>query len=50
MNAYKDQIAPGNELFVWRSSPEAAIIAIATVLAGPTLMDGEEGGLQFAFL
>ncbi len=46
VSAYKDQIAVGDEVFVWRSGPEAGIIAIATVLAPPSLMGGED--LQFA--
>ncbi len=48
VSAYKNQIAPGDEVFLWRSGPEAGIIAIATVLAGPALMGDEEESFQFA--
>jgi MoxR-like ATPase len=48
VRAYKNQIAPGDEVFVWRSGAEAGIIAVATVLAGPALMGAEEEELQFA--
>lgn len=48
ISAYKDEIAPGDEVFLWRSGPEAGIVGVATVLTEPVVMRGEEEGLRFA--
>ncbi len=46
VNQYKQSINPGDAVFVWKSAPEAGIVALATVLSVPAVM--EQDGLQFA--
>lgn len=48
VNQYKQSIKPGDAVFLWKSGPEAGIVAVATVLEGPAVM--EQDGLQFAVL
>ena len=46
INQYKQSINPGDAVFIWRSGPEAGIVAAATVLTAPAVM--EQDALQFA--
>src|SRR5271157_2603970 len=46
VNQYKQSINPGDAVFLWRSGPEAGIVAGATVLTAPAMM--EQDALQFA--
>ncbi len=46
VNQYKQTISAGDEVFIWRSGPEAGIVATAEVLTAPAVM--EQDGLQFA--
>jgi len=46
VNQYKQTISAGDEVFIWRSGPEAGIVASAEVLTAPAVM--EQDGLQFA--
>ncbi len=46
VNQYKQLIIPGDAVFLWRSGPEAGIVAAATVLTAPAMM--EQDALQFA--
>ena len=46
INQYKQSINPGDAVFVWRSGAGAGIVAEATVLSGPSMMD--QDGIQFA--
>ena len=46
VNQYKQSITAGDAVFLWKSGPEAGIVASATVLTAPTVMD--QDGLQFA--
>ncbi len=45
---HKDRIAPGDEVFLWKSGSEGGIIAEATVLASPAMMEDSENDLRFA--
>jgi 5-methylcytosine-specific restriction protein B len=46
VNQYKQSIKPGDAVFLWRSGAEAGILAAATVLTAPSMI--EQDGLQFA--
>lgn len=46
VNQHKESISPGDEVFLWRSGPEAGIVATAEVLTAPSIM--EQDSLQFA--
>jgi hypothetical protein len=46
VNQYKQSINKGDAVFLWKSGPEAGIVASATVLTAPAVM--EQDGLQFA--
>ncbi len=46
VNQFKQSINPGDEVFIWRSGSDAGILAGATVLTSPSMM--EQDGLQFA--
>lgn len=46
VNQYKQSINAGDAVFLWKSGPEAGIVAAATVLTAPAVM--EQDGLQFA--
>ncbi len=46
VNQYKSSIKPGDQVFLWKSGAEGGILAAATVLTAPTIM--EQDGLQFA--
>ena len=46
VNQYKQSITAGDAVFLWKSGSEAGIVASATVLTAPTVMD--QDGLQFA--
>ena len=39
VNQYKQSISAGDAVFLWRSGPEAGIVATATVLAAPAATD-----------
>jgi 5-methylcytosine-specific restriction protein B len=46
VRTYRDQIHPGDSVFIWRSGNDAGILARATVLTEPAMMD--QDSLQFA--
>lgn len=46
VNQYKQSINPGDTVFLWKSGAEAGIVAGATVLTAPAIM--EQDALQFA--
>jgi hypothetical protein len=46
VNQYKQSINVGDEVFLWKSGPEAAIVATARVLTSPSMK--EQDGLEFA--
>jgi MoxR-like ATPase len=46
VNQYKQFINAGDAVFLWKSGPEAGIVATATVLTAPAVM--QQDGLQFA--
>jgi 5-methylcytosine-specific restriction protein B len=46
VNQYKQSIGAGDEVFLWRSGPEAGIVAVAEVLTAPSVM--EQDSLQYA--
>ena len=46
VNQYKQSIKPGDSAFLWKSGADAGILAAATVLTLPSIM--EQDGLQFA--
>lgn len=46
VNQYKQSISPGDAVFLWKSGPEAGIVAAATVLTAPAMI--EQDGLEFA--
>jgi hypothetical protein len=46
VNQYKQSISVGDEVFLWKSGPEAGIVAKAKVLTSPSMT--EQDGLQFA--
>ena len=46
VNQYKQSIKPGDAVFIWKSGADAGILAAATVLTPPAMM--EQDGLEFA--
>ena len=48
VSAYNDQILPGDEVFLWKSGDEAGVVAEATVLTPPSIMESSEEERRFA--
>jgi hypothetical protein len=46
VNQYKQSVNPGDAVFLWKSGADAGILAGATVLTSPAML--EQDGLQFA--
>lgn len=46
VSSHKEHIGPGDKVFLWKSGPEAAIIAEASVLAPPSILHASEKELQ----
>jgi 5-methylcytosine-specific restriction enzyme B len=46
VNQFKQSITTGDSVFVWKSGEDGGIVAVATVLTGPSMT--EQDGLQFA--
>jgi hypothetical protein len=44
---HKDRIAPGDEVFIWKSGTDGGILAEATVLATPAMMEESEESMRF---
>ncbi len=47
VSKHQEVIAPGDTVFVWKSGPEAGILAGATVLTVPAEMEPEQREIQF---
>jgi hypothetical protein len=48
VSSHQDQIHPGDKVYVWKSGADAGIIAEATVLSSPTVLEEMEAEAKFA--
>lgn len=48
VSQHTKEIKTGDKVYIWRSGEEAGIIALATVISEPDLLEGDSSELQFA--
>jgi hypothetical protein len=48
VSSYQDRILPGDKIFLWKSGADAGIVAEASIVTAPSMIEATEEELQFA--